>query len=172
MLALQKKYMKIFYALKIFVILLGLSISVEAMSQSKKELKNENYSLKIALQKSNDTIQQMKNSIDLLNQEIVSLKNKLSILNSKSVSNELNTNIEDKDKSDIEKKRCKAYTLKGTQCSRNAQPNSDYCWQHQSKSNSYKNSSNRKSDKTIYTGPRGGKYYINSNGKKVYLRKK
>ena len=110
MLALQKKYMKIFYALKIFVILLGLSISVEAMSQSKKELKNENYSLKIALQKSNDTIQQMKNSIDLLNQEIVSLKNKLSILNSKSVSNELNTNIEDKDKSDIEKKRCKAYT--------------------------------------------------------------
>lgn len=172
MLALQKKYMKIFYALKIFVILLGLSISVEAMSQSKKELKNENYSLKIALQKSNDTIQQMKNSIDLLNQEIFSLKNKLSILNSKSVSNELNTNIEDKDKSDIEKKRCKAYTLKGTQCSRNAQPNSDYCWQHQSKSNSYKKSSNRKSDKTIYTGPRGGKYYINSNGKKVYLRKK
>ena len=162
MLALQKKYMKIFYALKIFVILLGLSISVEAMSQSKKELKNENYSLKIALQKSNDTIQQMKNSIDLLNQEIFSLKNKLSILNSKSVSNELNTNIEDKDKSDIEKKRCKAYTLKGTQCSRNAQPNSDYCWQHQSKSNSYKKSSNRKSDKTIYTGPRGGKYYINT----------
>lgn len=164
--------MKIFNALKIFVILLGLSISVEAMYRSKKELKNENYSLKIALQKSNDTIQQMKNSIDLLNQEIVSLKNKLSILNSKSVSNELNTNIEDKDKSDIEKKRCKAYTLKGTQCSRNAQPNSDYCWQHQSKSNSYKNSSNRKSDKTIYTGPRGGKYYINSNGKKVYLREK
>lgn len=112
MLALQKKYMKIFYALKIFVILLGLSISVEAMSQSKKELKNENYSLKIALQKSNDTIQQMKNSIDLLNQEIVSLKNKLSILNSKSVSNELNTNIEDKDKSDIEKNDVKLIHLK------------------------------------------------------------
>jgi hypothetical protein len=27
------------------------------------------------------------------------------------------------------------------------------------------------SDRTIYTGPRGGKYYINSNGKKVYLSK-
>jgi hypothetical protein len=28
------------------------------------------------------------------------------------------------------------------------------------------------SDKTIYTGPRGGKYYINSKGKKVYVKKK
>ena len=27
-------------------------------------------------------------------------------------------------------------------------------------------------DRTIYTGPRGGKYYINSKGKKVYISKK
>jgi len=27
-------------------------------------------------------------------------------------------------------------------------------------------------DKVIYTGPRGGKYYINSKGKKVYVKKK
>lgn len=27
-------------------------------------------------------------------------------------------------------------------------------------------------NRTIYTGPRGGKYYINSKGKKVYIKKK
>ena len=28
-------------------------------------------------------------------------------------------------------KRCAATTRKGTRCSRNAQPGSNYCWQHQ-----------------------------------------
>jgi hypothetical protein len=32
--------------------------------------------------------------------------------------------------------------------------------------------SSSSSDKTIHTGPRGGKYYINSKGKKVYIDKK
>lgn len=45
-----------------------------------------------------------------------------------------------------------------------------------SKSSSYSTSSNSTStykntnNHTIYTGPRGGKYYINSKGKKVYVK--
>lgn len=69
------------------------------------------------------------------------------------------------------KKQCIAITEKGTQCGRNAEVGSDYCWQHKNTIN--KSTSNNKSpDKTILTGPRGGKYYINSKGKKVYIKKK
>ncbi len=66
--------------------------------------------------------------------------------------------------------RCQAITLAGTQCTRKAQPGSEYCWQHQSYGKS--TSSSGTNDRQILTGPRGGKYYINSNGKKVYIRNK
>lgn len=36
---------------------------------------------------------------------------------------------------------------------------------------SVSSSSSSSSERTIYTGPRGGKYYINSKGKKVYIKK-
>lgn len=82
-----------------------------------------------------------------------------------------------------ETKRCIAITNAGTQCSRNAEPGSDYCWQHKktyeptsstsvTKSTTSTSSSTTSTGKTIYTGPRGGKYYINSSGKKVYVKKK
>ena len=66
--------------------------------------------------------------------------------------------------------RCQAITAAGTQCTRKALPGSKYCWQHQNYGKS--SSSSASSDRQILTGPRGGKYYINSNGKKVYIRKK
>ncbi len=82
-------------------------------------------------------------------------------------------------------KRCIATTTAGYQCSRNADPGSDYCWQHKkiyepttSSSVSTSTSTNNKSSYTtssgreIKTGPRGGQYYINSSGKKVYVKKK
>jgi endonuclease G len=76
--------------------------------------------------------------------------------------------------------RCKAITKAGTQCKRNAQPGSDYCWQHQGQSTSSGSSGTStgtstgttSTGKTIYTGPRGGQYYINSSGKKTYIKKK
>ncbi|NVO21630.1 MAG: hypothetical protein HXX13_18155 [Bacteroidetes bacterium] len=77
--------------------------------------------------------------------------------------------------------RCKAITASGSQCNRNADAGSEYCWQHKKK---YDNPENVKSGNQapvnnnsnyngheIQTGPRGGKYYINSNGKKTYIRK-
>lgn len=90
--------------------------------------------------------------------------------------------------------RCQATTKKGTQCKRNAAEGSDYCWQH---GGTKKTSNNSKKDynkseksnnskakvektstgetyngKTVHTGPRGGKYYINKNGNKTYIKRK
>jgi len=88
--------------------------------------------------------------------------------------------------------RCQAITQAGTQCKRNAQAGSKYCWQHQSyvgkDANSQNNVSNTSgttknsstttkssgtpsSGRTIMTGPRGGQYYINKNGNKTYIKK-
>ncbi len=69
-----------------------------------------------------------------------------------------------------EKQRCKAITNAGSQCKRNADPGSDYCWQHKSTYEPTK-SSTTSSSRTIYTGPRGGRYYINSNGNKTYIKR-
>ncbi|MCU7496099.1 MAG: hypothetical protein HF314_17525 [Ignavibacteria bacterium] len=67
--------------------------------------------------------------------------------------------------------QCKAITKKGTQCSRNAKEGSDYCWQHQGY-NGGENTQISSGSREIFTGPRGGQYYINSKGKKTYVRKK
>jgi len=37
---------------------------------------------------------------------------------------------------------------------------------------SSKSTTQSTTEKTIYTGPRGGKYYINSHGKKTYIKRK
>ena len=90
--------------------------------------------------------------------------------------------------------RCQAITQAGTQCKRNAQPGSKYCWQHQgyvgtnadiqqnvnnqtgtiksTSTSTTKSSGTTSSGKTIMTGPRGGTYYINKNGNKTYVKKK
>ncbi len=67
--------------------------------------------------------------------------------------------------------QCQAMTLNGVQCSRKAEPGSKYCWQHKNY-NTGASISPSSNDKTIHTGPRGGQYYYNSSGKKVYIRKK
>lgn len=72
-----------------------------------------------------------------------------------------------------EKKQCIAITKSGNQCSRNAEEGSDYCWQHQKTQVKETPKTNyNSSGKTIYTGPRGGQYYINKNGNKTYIKKK
>lgn len=70
--------------------------------------------------------------------------------------------------------RCQAMTKAGTQCSRNAKEGSNYCWQHQNSENTSttQKSSSYSGDRTIYTGPRGGQYYYNSKGNKVYIKRK
>jgi len=74
-------------------------------------------------------------------------------------------------------RRCKAITSSGNQCSRKADDGSDYCWQHKKTyepdKELYKSNATQPADngRTIYTGPKGGRYYINSKGNKVYIKR-
>jgi colicin import membrane protein len=84
------------------------------------------------------------------------------------------------------RERCLAITAKGTQCTRLADLGSKYCWQHKttyeprtinntttsnkSSISSGTSSGTTSSGRTIYTGPRGGRYYINKNGNKTYIK--
>jgi colicin import membrane protein len=81
--------------------------------------------------------------------------------------------------------RCKATTKAGAQCKRTVDNGSEYCWQHkkdhETKTTPSSIISTPKSSgssggatgtgKTIITGPRGGKYYINKNGNKTYIKR-
>jgi hypothetical protein len=80
-------------------------------------------------------------------------------------SNEYSGYIENSSGRIVEAHQCVATTQAGSQCKRSAKEGSSFCWQHEP---SYSPSSSN----TIYTGPRGGKYYINKNGNKTYIRKK
>jgi len=87
--------------------------------------------------------------------------------------------------------RCKAITLKGTQCKRTTNNANGYCWQHQSQATEKSTTADSAKTKkkvsskptttkngesynghSIQTGPRGGKYYINKNGHKTYIKHK
>lgn len=69
--------------------------------------------------------------------------------------------------------QCAAITKAGTRCSRTAKEGSKYCWQHHEKLNSTSTTSTSyDSGRVWYTGPRGGQYYINSKGNKVYRKNK
>lgn len=78
-----------------------------------------------------------------------------------------------------ERQQCAAITKDGTRCLRMAQEGSKYCWQHLEKLKSIpstdaleSSSSSFSSGRVWYTGPRGGQYYINSKGNKVYRKRK
>jgi len=177
----------------IFFVLLLFCTSINSFSQSKKDLEkqittlnSENYELK-------NEIISLKNQLLVLKEELLKVKtinNDLLInsLNQSTVSNDgqslegSNSNGLNDDKNLIGNGRCQATTIAGKQCSRNADSESKYCWQHKkikepstnqnkSTSNSYQNNSTTSSGRTIYTGSRGGKYYINSKGNKTYIKK-
>jgi len=119
--------------------------------------------------------------IKTLQAEIESLKARVTMLEQK-LAGSVDTTSTVKTTS-TESKRCIAITNAGTQCSRNADPGSDYCWQHKKTYEPTKSSSisttttptkstTTSSGRTIQTGPRGGQYYINSKGNKTYIKKK
>ncbi len=92
--------------------------------------------------------------------------------------------------------RCQATTKKGTQCKRQAQEGSVYCWQHvrmyEESSQPTKTTTKKETKiinqqkvtksgteigttatgKTLYQGPRGGVYHYSKSGKKVYHKRK
>lgn len=93
--------------------------------------------------------------------------------------NEISLNKENGKEVLVSSERCQAITKKGTQCKRKAAEGSNYCWQHGGKTKSNSGSKIKQTSsgetyhgKTIQTGPRGGKYYINKNGNKTYVKRR
>lgn len=84
--------------------------------------------------------------------------------------------------------QCLAITEDGVRCDGLVEIRSSYCWKHQKgpkkqeqsyntgtsrsrSTNTGSRSSSYKQTRVWYTGPRGGQYYINSNGNKVYKKR-
>lgn len=70
-----------------------------------------------------------------------------------------------KDKPIKDFKQCIAYTQQGIQCSRTATKGSVLCTQHLKMSKDI----SIKAPKVYYLGPKGGIYYYNTKGRKVYV---
>lgn len=176
-------------SLSLFICLL---LPLFSFSQSLKEIRTELKIVKSEVQKADSNCIRLEARIDSICQLLVSFDERISTiekeLRAKIVADSIalantkdnsttttsNTNESAKKETQQENHRCKAITAKGTQCSRNAEPGSDYCWQHQENSSTTtvtQKSSSSSTSRTIYTGPRGGKYYINSKGNKVYIKK-
>lgn len=141
------------YFIIIIISLLSLNVS---NAQSKSDLKKEISSLKMEIKKLNLYISDLEREID-------------SLQNRKNSTGEIIAS----DTTAVKLYQCKATTSSGKRCSRTAKPGTDYCWQHQAaKSKVQKSTSSSSTGREIHTGPRGGKYYINSSGKKVYIKRK
>jgi len=68
--------------------------------------------------------------------------------------------------------QCLANTQEGRRCLRKIVKTVYYCWQHGGAAKSKEAVKPASTDHNYQTGPRGGEYYINSKGKKVYKKKK
>lgn len=172
------------------LIFLLLFFAAYAFPQSKKDLAAQINLLSVKIDAVNSKFELLSEQNKSLNKDITSLNLKLSdsereIQSLKSQLNQGNSLQEKPSQPSSEKnlqnpsKRCKAITSAGSQCSRNADEGSEYCWQHKktyepdkpSKSTSGSNGSSNYNGKEIQTGPRGGQYYINSKGNKTYIKK-
>jgi colicin import membrane protein len=169
------------------IVLFSLFIN-QINAQSKKDLEIKIGNLEKLQSETMTEVHSLKHEIALLKTELGKVKEENSLLTQKLATIESNANaiqpqnlIGETKESTQASGQCKAVTSKGTQCSRKADAGSDYCWQHKSTyepnstpskavSSPAKSSGTTGSGRTIYTGPRGGKYYINSNGKKTYIK--
>lgn len=162
---------------KIVLLISLITIAVmPAFGQSRSEMRKEIAELKAQLDSCHLVIAQLElNKTELTNQ-IEEIKKFISgypriIDSTEKVKKTTSTSSSSATtaKTQTKGKQCAAITKAGTRCSRTAEAGSDYCWQHKQPSSS--SSSSYNSGHVWHTGPRGGQYYINSNGKKVYRRK-
>lgn len=182
-----------------FLVITLVVFSLVGFSQSKKELQEQIKTLNTEKSTLQDDKTKLGELILELKQQILDLKTEnldcrnanetlQSQISSAPTSNSNNVlGITSPSSSSSTTKRCLAITAKGTQCTREAESGSDYCWQHKStyepynvlstkssSSSTYKatSSPSSASGRTLITGPRGGTYYINSKGNKTYVKKK
>jgi hypothetical protein len=148
------------------ILLLLIVLSITANGQSKKELiaqlklkesqitelKNENQNLKIAY---NDLYNNHTKQLGNIRSEVLKLAS--SITESERTIESIGVNSPNRDNVQTNNSSLNLTT-----------PSSNYTPATNS-TNSYSYPS---SSRTIHTGPRGGRYYINSNGNKTYVKKK
>lgn len=166
--------------MKYFLLILITCSSFYSVGQSKKELEKQVSILNSEKQSLNNDLINLKIELLNLKEELLNLKeenlNLKNNINSQSIGL-INNNENENKQTLITNGSCQAITNAGKQCSRKAVTDSNYCWQHKSTYEPTSNNENTSSVKsttssgrTIYTGPRGGKYYINSNGNKTYIK--
>ena len=152
---------------RLLILLFILANCTICFSQSKTELKKEIGDLKLMIEAYKQTIKEKDMQLQDLRHEYANLQVLMvkigNILNTENVVPTPNVSTEKKENSVMQ--QCKAITASGSQCSRKVEVGSDYCWQH-------KKTKTTSGSREIHTGPRGGKYYINSSGKKVYVKRK
>ncbi len=179
----MKKSILPYYLIVLFSLLV-----TQIDAQSKKDLELKIASLEKSQSQTMTELNSLKNENGLLKTELEQVKNEARLLTQKLAAIVSNSNapqpqnlVGETTESPQTSGQCKAITSKGTQCSRKADAGSEYCWQHKSTyepnstpskavSPPTKSSGTTGSGRTIYTGPRGGKYYINSKGNKTYVK--
>lgn len=150
-----------------------------ACSQGKQALQTSNEELRQKLKMTHLKLENKQRELQQAYEKQERLENEITTLKTLKQETNLVTPVKtqtaktDKKGHHPEAHRCKAITKAGRQCSRNAKAESDYCWQHQKKAIPPTPTSSFKLDgHTVYTGSRGGQYYINKNGKKTYIKRK
>lgn len=136
-------------------------------------------SCKMVIEQQSLKISELETKLNYIYSILVSVRNSLNENSGIGSTLPSTSNVSDVTKQDDQRLdapgQCKAITATGNRCSRNAQPGSDYCWQHAAKSSDNVNTTNNSSysgSREIHTGSRGGQYYINSHGNKTYVRRK
>lgn len=160
-----------------------LFLTVEVFPQSRKDLKLELEKYKNALTEEQQKCAELKQENDLLYRQLEKIRVFIYQATGRSQLDSLKAyrlSLPSKESSPQttattqtnRSGQCAAITKKGTRCSRSVQAGSNYCWQHQDNKSGNSVSDGYNGGQIWHTGPRGGQYYINSKGNKVYKKKR
>lgn len=160
----------------ILFILFVCTSTVSGYGQSRSELKQEIEALKLRLETCHITIDELSKKNDSLIAQINEIKRFVAEFPRQiTITHQESTNIvahnQDITSAATAEAQCAAITQAGTRCSRTVQSGSRYCWQHTEKLKNL-SSPSYNSGHNWHTGPRGGQYYINSKGNKIYRKRK
>lgn len=162
---------------RIVLLTVAIFMAVYGYGQSKSELKAKVEELSAiieSLQEQIHELNQQNKSLVMQINEIKQFVNNYPNVNRYEGPNSIGNSIEESTSNESERQQCAAITKDGTRCLRMAQEGSRYCWQHLKKLRSTPTSSSSTSydsGRVWHIGPRGGQYYINSNGNKVYKKR-
>ena len=162
---------------RIVLFTIAIFMTIYGYGQSKSELKAKVEELSAIIESLQEQIlvlnQQNKSLVMQIN-EIKEFVNSYPRINRSDDTNSVGNSIEESTSNESEEQQCAAITKDGTRCLRMAQDGSRYCWQHLEKLRSTSTSSSSTSydsGRVWHIGPRGGQYYINSKGNKVYKKR-